>query len=92
MPGPNSVEIACLEQTHYTLKFPMQTSDLLLVLSAMLTGKIIVQDDINLTDPTQMNFVQWVSQVMKGRSFSLQDITLDVADPERWSIKTGGLQ
>jgi hypothetical protein len=92
MPGPNNVEIACLERTHYSLKFPMQTSDLLLVLSAMLTGKIIVQDDINLMDPTQKNFVQWISHVMKGRSFSLQDITLDVADPERWSIKTGGLQ
>ena len=92
MSGPNNVEIACLEQTHYSLKFPMQTSDLLLVLSAMLTGKIIVQDDINLTDPTQKNFVLWTSQVMKGRSFSLHDITLDVADPERWSIKSGGLQ
>lgn len=92
MPGPNSVEIACLEQTHYSLKFPMQTSDLLLVLSAMMTGKIIVQDDINLTDPMQKNFVQWISHVMKGRSFSLHDITLDVADPERWLIKTGGFQ
>jgi len=92
MPGPNNVEIACLDQAHYSLKFPMQTSDLLLVLSAMMTGKIIVQDDINLADPTQKNFVQWTSHIMKGRLFSLHDITLDVADPERWLIKTGGLQ
>ena len=92
MPGPGHVEITCLEQPYYSLKFPMQTSDLLLVLSAMLTGKIIVQDDIKLTDPTQRNFVQWTADVMKERSFSFHDITLDVADPERWLIKTGGLQ
>ena len=92
MPGPSHVEITCLEKPHYTLKFPMQTSDLLLVLSAMLTGKIIVQDDIDLSDPIQRQFVQWNTEIMKGRSFSLHEITLDVADPERWQISLGGLQ
>lgn len=92
MPGPNHVEITCLEKPYYALKFPMQTSDLMLVLSAMLTGKIIVQDDIDLSDPIQRHFVQWITAVMKGRSFSLQEITLDVADPERWQISVGGLQ
>lgn len=47
MLGSNQVEITCLEKPYYILKFPMQTSDLLLVLSAMLTGKVIAQDDIN---------------------------------------------
>lgn len=92
MPGPNHVEITCLEKPYYALKFPMQTSDLMLVLSAMLTGKIIVQDDIDLSDPIQRHFVQWLTDVMKGRSFSLHEITLDVADPERWQISLGGLQ
>lgn len=92
MPGPNHVEITCLEKPYYALKFPMQTSDLLLVLSAMLTGKIIVQDDIDLSDPIQRHFVQWITEVMKGRSFSLNEITLDGADPERWQLSIGGLQ
>lgn len=63
MPGPNHVEITCLEKPHYTLKFPMQTSDLLLVLSAMLTGKIIVQDDIDLSDPIQRQFVNGIPKL-----------------------------
>lgn len=92
MPGPNHVEITCLEKPYYALKFPMQTSDLMLVLSAMFTGKIIVQDDIDLSDPIQRHFVQWITDVMKGRSFSLHEITLDVADPERWQISIGGLR
>ena len=92
MSGPLQVEITCLEQPFYSLKFPMQTSDLLIVLSAMLTGKIIVQDDLQVSDPTQKRFVQWTSEVMRTHSFSLQDIALDVSDPERWTIKSGGLQ
>lgn len=91
MPGPDLVDITCLERPHYSLKFPMQTSDLLLVLSAMLTGKLIVQDDI-LGDPTQKSYVQWMIGAKKRQSFSFNDIILDVADPERWLIKTGGLQ
>jgi Putative DNA-binding domain len=92
MPGPNLVDITCLERPHYSLKFPMQTSDLLLVLSAMLTGRIIVQDDIQLGDPVQKSFVQWLIEAKKRQSFSVSDITLDVADPERWLIKSGGIQ
>ena len=92
MLGPRHVEISCLEQPFYTLKFPMQTSDLLIVLSAMFTGKMIVQDDIKFADPSQREFALWMSNVMKSRSFSLYDIALDVADPELWVIKSGGLQ
>ena len=91
MPGPNLVDITCLERPSYSIKFPMQTSDLLLVLSAMLTGKLIVQDDI-LGDPTQRSYVQWMVGAKKRQSFSFNDIVLDVADPERWAVKTGGLQ
>jgi hypothetical protein len=92
MSGPLQVEVTCLERPFYSLKFSMQTSDLLIVVSAMLTGKIIVQDDLQLSDPTQKSFVLWMSEVMKTHSFSIQDIALNVADPERWTIKSGGLK
>ncbi|HYX29901.1 MAG TPA: ATP-binding protein [Pyrinomonadaceae bacterium] len=92
MLGPKEIEIVCLDQPFYSLKFPMQTSDLLLVLSAMMTGKMIVQDDLKLAEPSQRDFAVWTADVMKRRSFHLQDITLDVANPERWLIKSGGLQ
>jgi hypothetical protein len=92
--GPKSIRVECLDSPHFTVKFPIRTSDLLVILSAMMNGKIMVYDDIDFSNlrPNEIEFIKYSGEVKDRGRFKLSDFTIDLSDPEAWSVTTKGIQ
>ncbi|MDQ3815804.1 MAG: hypothetical protein M3347_17995 [Armatimonadota bacterium] len=83
-----------LDSNYFTLKFPLRTSDLLIILSAMMNGKAVIYDDIDFSSlrPNENEFLKYTQEAKKYRTFDLSDFSIDVSDPELWNVTTKGLQ
>lgn len=92
--GPKAIRVECLDSNHFTVKFPLQTSDLLVILSAMMNGKPVVYDDVNFSGlrPNEVEFMKYTSEAKHRGTFNLSDFTIDVSNPESWSVTTKGVQ
>ncbi len=92
--GPKAIRVECLDFNHFTVKFPLQTSDLLVILSAMMNGKPVVYDDVNFSalQPNEVEFMKYTSEAKQRGTFNLSDFTIDVSNPESWNVTTKGVQ
>jgi len=92
--GPKAIRVECLNSNHFTVKFPLKTSDLLVIISAMMNGKPVVYDDVNLSGlrPNEVEFIKYTSEAKHRGTFNLSDFTIDVSNPELWSVTTKGVQ
>lgn len=63
--GPKAIRVDCLDSNFVTVEFPLRTSDLLVVLSAIVSGKPIVYDDIDFSSLQQneIEFMKYISTV-----------------------------
>lgn len=92
--GSKAIRIECLDSNHFTVKFPLQTSDLLVILSAMMNGKPVVYDDVDFfaLRPNEVEFMKYTSEAKHRGTFNLSDFTIDVSNPESWNVTTKGVQ
>lgn len=91
--GPKAVRIECLDSNFFTVKFPLRTSDLLVVLSAMINGKPVLYDDVDFSSlrPNEIEFMKYTEEAKK-QGLDLSDFSIDISDPESWNITTKGIQ
>lgn len=91
--GPKAIRINGLDSNLVTVKFPLRTSDLLVILSAMINGKSVFYDDIDFSSlrPNEIEFIKYTGEAKK-HGLDLSDFTIDVSEPESWSITTKGIQ
>ncbi len=87
--GINNVQIECLYKPTCVVKFPLKTSDLLV----LLFSEIVIFDDMDFASlsPHEVELLNYIDQAkVKGLNFT--DFTLDTSNPEVWSISTKGIQ
>jgi hypothetical protein len=91
--GPKAIRITGLDSNFVTVKFPLRTSDLLVVLSAMINGKSVLYDDIDFSSlrPNEIEFIKYTGEAKK-HGLDLSDFSIDVSEPESWNITTKGIQ
>lgn len=92
--GPAAMRVECLDSEHFTIKYPLRTSDLLVVLSAMMNGKPVIYDDVDFSSlqPNESEFMKYTHEAQRRRTFNLADFTIDISNPESWSVTTKGVQ
>ena len=75
------------------MKFPLQTSDLLALFSAMINRRGILYDDIDFSSlqPNEVEFLNYVEEA-KRHGLDLSDFSIDVSEPESWHVTTKGIQ
>lgn len=91
--GPKAIRIDCLDSSFFTVKFPLQTSDLLVLLSAMINGRGVLYDDIDFSSlqPNEVEFLNYAEEA-KRHGLDLSDFSIDVSEPESWNVATKGIQ
>lgn len=91
--GLKSVQIECLDKPFYIVKSPLETSDLLIYLSAAVNGKRILHDDVDFARLPQheIELFHYLEQA-KNMGISFLDFEIDVSNPERWTVSTKGVQ
>lgn len=88
--GNKSILFECLDSNSFMVKFPMKTSDLLVIISAMINGKPLVFDDVKFS-PDEVEFMNYI-ETAKEQGLSLSDFEISASNPETWSVTTAGVQ
>lgn len=91
--GNKAIRFDCLDSNFFTIKSPMKTSDLLVVISAMLNGKLVNFDDIDFSNLPQneAELFKYIN-VAKKHGLDLSVFDVDVSEPEKWNVTTTGVQ
>lgn len=84
----NIIDISCIQQPVYKIEFPINTSTLLLIISAVINGEWVSLDNINVEkqEPKEQKLMDLLLDVQKGGSFRLNDFDIDPSNPENWSL------
>ncbi|GIK57569.1 MAG: hypothetical protein HND44_09290 [Chloroflexi bacterium] len=87
--GPKAIRIDCLDSSFFTVKFPLQTSDLLVLFSAMINGRGVLYDDIDFSSlqPNEVKFLNYTEEA-KRYGLDLSDFSINVSEPESWNVIT----
>ena len=89
--GPKQVSIKAVDDTRPIVRFPLSTSDLLVLLAAMHAGKVIVYDPMTFSDNEQA-FIAYTENAKNRGNFSLSDFSVDVNNPESWTMVASGFK
>jgi len=86
MDGPAAATIAPIPDVPCRVRFPLRTSDVLRVMSAMARGKVVEQEGMENVTERDVDFLRWVQRVSAGKTFTWSDLSVNPRDPEDWSI------
>jgi hypothetical protein len=85
----NIIDIRCVQQSLYKIEFPISTSTLLLLISAVVQGKIINFDNINVgkRESKEVTLMKLLTDVQKHkRHFRINDFDISPSNPENWRL------
>ena len=85
----NIIDIHSVQQPLYKIEFPINTSTLLLLISAVIQGKIINFDNINVgkRESKDVTLMKLLTDVQKGKgSLRIDDFDVGPSNPENWEI------
>ena len=84
--GPKAIRIRLVEPPFLLVRFPMTTSDLLILLSVMHLGGSVAYDDINFSEE-EVAFMKYTRRSQERGTFSLSDFIINKENPELWTVK-----
>lgn len=85
----NIIDIRCVQQSLYKIEFPISTSTLLLLISAVIQGKIINFDNINVgkRESKEVTLMKLLTDVQKHkRHLQINDFDISPSNPENWRL------
>ena len=85
----NIIDISCIERPFYKIKFPIDTSTLLLIISSVSRGKWVNFSnlDIKKLHPEEAKLMKLLIDIKEGkRSFQINDFEVDSVNPENWRV------
>jgi hypothetical protein len=91
--GRKELRFDCLDSDFFTIKSPLETSDLLVVISAMLNGKLVNFDNIDFSNlPNNESELLKYIKIAQTYGLDISAFDIDVLKPETWNVATTGMQ
>lgn len=88
--GPKQVAIRYVDNTFFSSRSPMTTSDLLVLLSAMHAGHPVVYDDLKFSSQ-DVALLTYLHAAQDRGTFSLADFVVEKANPETWALSRSAI-
>lgn len=91
--GTKAIRIDCIDSNAYIVKFPMQTSDVLVYLSSLINGRAVLFDDIDFSklQPNEIELMNYPNKDRRSK-IDISDFTIDPVNPELWELIAKSIQ